>query len=42
VRCLPYVVTDGAYSTQTCVAGVRGLERQQSGQVRADAPRREL
>lgn len=32
-----YVVTDGAYSQQQCVAGVRGLGLHQSGKWRADA-----
>jgi DDE superfamily endonuclease len=37
LRCLRYVVTDGAYSTQKFVAGVRGLALQQIGKLRADA-----
>lgn len=36
-RFLRSVVTDGAYSTQQCVAGVRALELHQSGKLRADA-----
>ena len=41
-RFLREVVTDGAYSTQQLVAGVRALERHQMGQVRAEAPLRSL
>ena len=37
VRFLRSVVTDGAYSTQQCVAGVRGLGLHQIGTWRADA-----
>lgn len=42
LRCLRYVVTDGAYSKQKFVAGVRGLELQQIGKLRADANLRYL
>jgi len=42
LRFLRYVVTDGAYSKQKCVAGVRGLELHQIGKLRADANRRYL
>ena len=42
LRFLRYVVTDGAYSTQTFVAGVRGLELYQIGKLRADANLRYL
>ena len=37
VRFLRYVVTDGAYSKQKFVAGVRALELHQIGKLRADA-----
>ena len=37
LRFLRYVVTDGAYSKQQFVAGVRALELHQIGKVRADA-----
>ncbi|MFL5625733.1 MAG: transposase, partial [Ktedonobacteraceae bacterium] len=37
LRFLRDVVTDGAYSKQTCVAGVRALELHQIGKLRADA-----
>jgi len=37
LRFLRYVVTDGAYSKQKFVAGVRGLELHQIGKLRADA-----
>jgi hypothetical protein len=39
LRFLRYVVTDGAYSKQTFVAGVRGLGLHQMGKLRADAHR---
>jgi hypothetical protein len=42
VRFLRYVVTDGAYSNQQFVAGVRGLELQQMGKWRAEAHLRSL
>jgi hypothetical protein len=37
LRFLRYVVTDGAYSKQKFVAGVRALELHQIGKLRADA-----
>jgi DDE superfamily endonuclease len=37
LRCLRYVVTDGAYSKQKFVAGGRALELHQIGKLRADA-----
>jgi hypothetical protein len=42
LRFLRYVVTDGAYSKQKFVAGVRGLELHQIGKLRADANLRYL
>jgi DDE superfamily endonuclease len=42
LRFLRYVVTDGAYSPQKCVAGVRRLALQQLGKLRADAKLRYL
>ena len=42
LRFLRYVVTDGAYSKQQCVAGVRALELHQIGKLRADANLRYL
>jgi DDE superfamily endonuclease len=42
LRFLRYVVTDGAYSKQKCVAGVRALELHQIGKLRADAHLRYL
>ena len=42
LRFLRYVVTDGAYSKQKFVAGVRRLELHQIGQLRADANLRYL
>src|SRR6266446_8550085 len=42
LRCLRYVVTDGAYSKQKCVAAVRALELHQIGKLRADAHLRYL
>jgi len=42
VCCLRYVVTDGAYSKQKCVAGVLDLGLHQSGTLRADANLRSL
>ena len=42
LRFLRYVVTDGAYSKQKFVAGVRGLEFHQIGKLRADANLRYL
>jgi DDE superfamily endonuclease len=42
LRFLRYVVTDGAYSTQKFVAGVRALELHQMGKWRADAHLRSL
>jgi len=42
LRSLRYVVTDGAYSKQKFVAGVRGLELHQIGKLRADANLRYL
>jgi hypothetical protein len=42
LRFLRDVVTDGAYSTQKFVAGVRGLGLHQIGKWRADAHRRDL
>jgi hypothetical protein len=42
LRFLRYVVTDGAYSKQKFVAGVRALERHQIGKLRADAHLRYL
>ena len=42
LRFLRYVVTDGAYSKQKFVAGVRALELHQIGKVRADANLRYL
>ncbi len=42
LRFLRYVVTDGAYSTQKFVAGVRALELHQIGKLRADAHLRYL
>jgi hypothetical protein len=42
LRFLRYVVTDGAYSKQTFVAGVRGLKLHQIGKLRADANLRYL
>ena len=42
LRFLRYVVTDGAYSKQKFVAGVRALELHQIGKLRADAHLRYL
>jgi DDE superfamily endonuclease len=42
LRFLRYVVTDGAYSQQKFVAGVRALELHQIGKLRADAHLRYL
>src|SRR5882762_4742275 len=42
LRFLRYVVTDGAYSKQQFVAGVRGLDLHQIGKLRADANLRYL
>lgn len=42
LRCLRYVGTDGAYSKQKFVAGVRALELHQIGKLRADANLRYL
>jgi hypothetical protein len=42
LKSLRYVVTDGAYSKQKFVAGVRGLELHQIGKLRADANLRYL
>ena len=42
LRCLRYVVTDGADSKQKCVAGVRRLALHQIGTLRADAHLRYL
>src|SRR6266704_6970363 len=42
LRFLRYVVTDGAYSKQKFVAGVRALELHQIGKLRADANLRYL
>ena len=42
LRFLRYVVTDGTYSKQKFVAGVRGLELHQIGKLRADAHLRSL
>jgi hypothetical protein len=42
LRFLRYVVTDGAYSKQKFVAGVRALELHQIGKLRADAHLRSL
>jgi hypothetical protein len=42
LRFLRYVITDGAYSKQKFVAGVRALERHQIGKLRADAHLRYL
>ena len=42
LRFLRYIVTDGAYSKQKFVAGVRALELQQMGKLRADAHLRYL
>lgn len=42
LRFLRYVVTDGAYSKQKFVAGVRSLELHQIGKLRADANLRYL
>jgi len=42
LRFLRYVVTDGAYSKQKFVAGVRGLALHQIGKLRADANLRYL
>ena len=42
LRALRYVVTDGAYSKQKFVAGVRGLDLHQIGKLRADANLRYL
>jgi len=42
LRFLRYVVTDGAYSKQKFVTGVRALELHQIGKLRADAPVRYL
>lgn len=42
LRVLRYVVTDGAYSKQKFVAGVRSLELHQIGKLRADAKLRYL
>ena len=42
LRCLRYVVTDGAYSKQKFVAGVRSLGLHQIGKLRADANLRYL
>ena len=42
LRFLRYVITDGAYSTQKFVTGVRALELHQIGKLRADAHRRYL
>lgn len=42
LRFLRYVVTDGAYSKQKFVAGVRALELHQVGKLRADAHLRYL
>jgi len=42
LRFLRYVVTDGAYSKQKFVAGVRAWERHQIGKLRADAHLRYL
>ena len=42
LRFLRYVITDGAYSKQKCVTGVRALELHQIGKLRADAHLRYL
>ena len=42
LRFLRYVVTDGAYSKQKFVAGVRALDTDQIGKLRADAHLRYL
>ena len=42
LRCLRYVVTDGAYSKQKFVGGVRALGLHQIGKLRADANLRYL
>jgi hypothetical protein len=42
LRCLRYVVTDGYYSTQKLVAGVRAVGLHQIGKLRVDANLRSL
>jgi DDE superfamily endonuclease len=42
LRHLRYVITDGSYSKQQCLAGVRALGREQIGTLRLDANLRSL